>query len=292
MPPLRPLLRFLLLLPLGIAAPDSGAIVSTPCESFSSFDPDGPTEPIVDQSDTPGSCASSVDSGSVFLNSDGEAGVGFFLARAEYNRVDDAPIDDAVTFTRTQFRDTIVLDSPGLAGQFVTIHAAAFLDGVIDVTGTGRASVRLDVLSNPGGSSMLVFQECRVGMSCFGSFDPYPRVVSEAVDVSFNVQVGASVTFGLSLTASAGHGGSLSAAAGSGLSEFGAGGTVGWGGITAVRHEGDAVPFTITSESGTDWTQPVPEPHGGLAGPGALLALRGVRARRSRLGRARLRPSG
>jgi hypothetical protein len=271
----RALARLLLIAPaLALAPPPAAALVSATCDTFSSFDADGPGAPIVDSMMGPGSCASSVNEAPVSLNGDADADVGAFSARAEYVRTGTDPIDDASTYGRAQFRDTIVLSSPGLEGQSVTIRALAFVNGVLDVTGTGEAGVGLGILVSPGGSSQLLFEECRIGVACFGSFDPYPRFVSEVVEVSFDVVVGGSVTFGLSLTASAGHSGILIDAPGSALSSFGAAGDVGWGGISGVEQDGTPVPsFTITSESGTDWTQPVPEPGAASSAAAAALAL-------------------
>lgn len=60
---------------------------------------------------------------------------------------------------------------------------------------------------------------------------------------------------------------------GSALSNFGGAGGIAWGGISEVTHQGAPVEYSITSESGTDWTQPVPEPDAAAAGLAAAIAL-------------------
>jgi hypothetical protein len=263
----------LLALAVAFSAAPAQALVSVSCDSLSQVDPDGPGDPIVDdESSDAGSCTTSIVTGAAAVNSEGEAGIGSFLARAEANILDGA-VDDADTFTRVQFRDTITVDSPGLTGQFVTVKAEAAVSGVLDVTGIGEATARLDVITSPGGISEVFREQCILGVSCFDSFEPYPRIVQGAYEVSFDIRVGTATILGLSLTTGAGRSSSLLSDPGSALSDFSGGGSLAWSGITSVEQNGTPVPYTVTSESGTDWTQPVPEPGATAAALAALLAL-------------------
>lgn len=265
---------------LGAFPLDSAAVVAIECTAYASFDAVGLPLPEIVVDTTTDTCTAALSPSPVAMNSDGAGDLGFLLARAEYTRVGEIAIDDADTFAQTSFRDTIVVNSPGLAGQTVTIHATAFLNGVIDVTGTGEAAVTL--IASPGGQ--LVFETCDPTSLCFGSFG-YPRIVSEEVEVNLNAQVGASSSLKLTLTASGGNSGS-GTAPGTALSDFGGAGGITWGGISEVTHQGAPVEYTITSESGTDWTQPVPEPDAVVAGLGAAVAIALLRKRASTRRRA------
>lgn len=126
------------LLLLGTFPLDSAAVVAVECTAYASFDAVGVVPPAIVVDTTTDSCTAELSPLPVAMNSDGVGDLGFLLARSEYARIGEIPIDDADTFAQTSFRDTIVVNSPGLAGQTVAIHAVAFLNGVIDVTGTGR----------------------------------------------------------------------------------------------------------------------------------------------------------
>lgn len=254
---------------------DSAAVVAIECTAYASFDAAGGDPPQIVVDTTSDSCTASLSPSPVSLNSDGSGDLGILLARSEYARAGEIPIDDADTFAQTSFRDTIVVNAPELTGQTVTIHAVALLNGVIDVAGTGQAGLTL--VASPGGQ--LIFESCSETSLCFGSVGGYPRVVSEVVDFGINVQVGASSSLKLTLTASSGNGGAVTAP-GSALSDFGGDGGLTWGGISEVTYQGEPIAYTITSESGTDWTQPVPEP-GAVAGFGAAVALALLRKRAS-----------
>jgi hypothetical protein len=263
------------LLLMGTFPLDSAAVVAIECTAYASFDPAGGDPPQIVVDTTSDTCTASLSPETIALDADGAGALGFLLARAEYTRIGEIPIDDADTFAQTSFRDTIVVNAPELTGQTVTIHAVALLNGVIDVTGTGQTGVTL--VASPGGQ--LIFETCSETSLCFGSVGNYPRVISEVVDFDINVEVGASSSLKLTLTASGGNGGAVTAP-GSALSDFGGDGGLTWGGISEVTYQGEPIAYTITSESGTDWTQPVPEP-GAVAGLGAAVALALLRTRAS-----------
>lgn len=264
------------------------AVVSTSCDSQAFYDDASLAEPLLDEDESTGGCSAFVSGARASLASDGEAGFGFFLSQAEATIFAGPRPEQAHGSNNVQFRDEITVDAAGLTGQAATVRGQAFLSGVVDVTGTGEADVILNVITQPGSISQVVREEC-FGFSsdCFGSFDPYPRIVSGYYEVSFNVVLGNQLTFGLSLTTSASRGSNLTDEAGSALVQFGGGGdaSVTWGGVTAVEVGGNPVGgYSIQSTSGTDWTQPVPEPATGVATFAAWLAtaLLSLRRRASR----------
>jgi hypothetical protein len=248
--------------------------VTTSCQANATYDPDGPPSTISDVEDTTGSCTASIAQSPMFLGADGEAGVGFMQSRAEMTRLEGA-IDDAYVFTRTSFGDRITVTSEGHSG-IAFLHATLFLSGVIDLLGNGEAGVRLML-----GSSDVVSETCRspILLSCFGSTDPYPRFVSGFYEGELSVELSSAQDFTISLIAFAGYGGSLANDASVALSDFGGGGDVQFLGFDELTQSGAPIPFTIASQSGIDWTQPVPEPGAAVSAIGALLAL-ASRARR------------
>jgi hypothetical protein len=260
------------------------AVVSTSCDSQAFYDDASLTEPLLDEEETTGGCSAFVGGAQASLSSDGEADFGFFLSRAEATIFAGPRPDQAYGSNTVQFRDEITVDAPGFTGQTATVRGQAFLSGVIDVVGTGEADVILNVITQPGSISQVVREECRAfATACFDSFDPYPRIVSGSYDVSFNVVLGNQRTFGLSLTTSASRASILTDDAGAALVEFGGGGSVTWGGITGVEVGGNPVGgYTVESASGTDWTQPVPEPAAGAATIATGLATAALGTRRAR----------
>jgi len=146
------------------------------------------------------------------------------------------------------------------------------------------------MVATPGSGGQVFLEECSLGSLCFGSYGSYPRVFSDARNVQVNLTLGNTVTFGFVVDTSAGRGGNLVDDPGSALMSFGGGGSVSWAGITSVEQGGVPIDYEITSESGTDWTQPVPAPGAAASALGALGTLsvrryvqgrsRGLRAER------------
>jgi hypothetical protein len=152
---------------------------------------------------------------------------------------------------------------------------------MIDATGAAGASVRFDTLL-PGALSTELFLECFGGPPGFCNSNPglllTPVFFDQVFVFTFNIRVGVEETLGLRLSTSV----RLAAFTGSGSADALFGSTLGWNGIHSVKLQGNPVDFTLTSETGIDWTQPqtgVPEP-----ATAALLAtgLTGALAARSR----------
>lgn len=255
-----------------LAALPGTAAVTTPTECYASYDPDGPAFPQIDSENAQGSCTASIIGEAAALNSDGEAGVGYVFARSEANIFDAPRPDGATTYAAVGFRDSIVVTSPGRSGV-VTVRGQIFLDGVLDVTGVGQAGMRLRMIATPGSGGQVFLEECNLDSLCFGEYGNYPRIFSETRDVQVNVTLGNTVTFGFVIDTSAERGGSLVDDPGSALVSFGGGGSISWAGITSVEQEGVPIDYEVSSESGTDWTQPVPEPASIASGLGAIAAI-------------------
>ena len=127
----------------------------------------------------------------------------------------------------------------------------------------GEASALLNVVT-AFSSSQLFFADCLPNSLCAGMF-PYPAVVGESIDFTFNVQFGQTGLLGVSLATTASR---PAVTAGAGFADAVFANTLGWGGIQEVTYQGSPVPFTVTSESGFDYTQAVPEPGAARAAPG------------------------
>jgi hypothetical protein len=258
-------------------APAASAVVTTTCNSESLYDPKL-EEPVSDQESTTGSCTSSLVGEFAALNGDGDADVGFLRSRSEANILQgpnpfQKPIDNASTDTTAQFVDTITVTADGFTG-LVTLHATVAVSGFVDVVGNAQAGVASNVIA--GSISQVISEGCtsNPGDPCFGSVDPFPRIVSEVVDASFTVVLGQATFFGLSLSTTAAHGDSLTGDPGSATVDFGGAGDFAWQGISSAEQGGTPIPdYSISSESGTDWTQPVPEPAALPATTAAVLAI-------------------
>ena len=148
-----------------------------------------PSLPQIDTETTAGRCAASIAGGSAALNSDGEAGVGYLLARSEANLFDAPRPEDASTYAQVGFRDSIVVTSPGRSGV-VTVRGQIFFDGLLDVTGVGEAGMRLRMIATSGSVGQVFLEECPLYSLCFGAYGNYPRIFSEARDVHVTLTLG------------------------------------------------------------------------------------------------------
>jgi len=245
------------------ALPPAPSVAAPRCEVFVQIEVPGGEDPVNESSVTDSACTASGQLGPAFLIGDGGADYGALHARSEGTFLDGETTNHTTTYTRVEFRDTITLDSPGLAGQIGQIHAAVFLDGFIDVTGSASGSLRVDQLS-PSGSSILKLVDCYGGGAvCNGQLPP--TFFAESLPIDFNVTFGEPATFAVQLTTIVARN-TISTDPGTADVDFGS--TATWSGIEEVTVGGNPVPFTVVSESGTDWALPVPEPS-----PGVLLVV-------------------
>jgi hypothetical protein len=258
------------------------AAAAPKCEATVQIEVPG-EDPVLETSTTDSTCTASGNSGPAFMIGDGGADFGTLYAHSEATFL-TGETDQTFSSVAVEWRDTITVESPGLAGQVGQVHASAFLDGFIDVTGSASGALRINLV-HPSGVSQLKLIECSGGGVCAGELPP--RFFSEAVPVVFNVTFGEPGTFALQLTTSIGRN-PISTAPGTADLDFGS--TATWSGIQEVTMSGSPVPFTITAESGTDWAQPVPEPAAPAllaAGAAVLASARRFRVQRRRTPRSR-----
>ena len=110
---------------------------------------------------------------------------------------------------------------------------------------------------------MIKLVQCGGGGVCNGQFPP--TFFAESLPMDFSVRFGEPSMFAVQLVTTIGRN-TISTAPGTADLDFGS--TATWSGIQEVTLGGKPVPFTVVSESGTDWTLPVPEPS-----PGVLLVV-------------------
>jgi len=153
------------------------------------------------------------------------------------------------------------------------------VSGFIDLTGSGTGAARV-IAIEPSGPDEGFLADCTAGdpSGCLGQ--PYPAFFDEVVPVVFSVQFGVPGTIGATLASQVNRN---SIATDPGSADVNFGSTVTWGGIDEVTFQGAPVPFTVTSESGTDYAEPVPEPgQAALALAGAFGLWAGARSRATR----------
>jgi hypothetical protein len=183
------------------------------------------------------------------------------------------------------FTDMLTIDAPGLAGTSGTLVAQVLFDGFLDADASGE-SLPFVSFSEAGagldfrmGSSSLM-QRTRTcsttvgnGPAClFG--DPFGVQTFGPIAFTFGQP------FPLSVSASAATF-SRTVSSGSTLADADLRFTVEWRGIQSVSDAlGDVPNFTVTSDSGVDWAQPVPEPEAARLAFAALMTLLWIRARR------------
>jgi len=181
-----------------------------------------------------------------------------------------------------QLFDTVTFDSAGLTGRpgraSTTVTVDGFARAVANGTGTvdaiGGGGLRV------GSSTYLRMTGQRIVTRSDGSQDE--RLTLMAVDngvfvpYSNTIAVSWDFVFGTPFEIS----GSLDALAtvvGHGLAEAAFDHSWHWNGIQSLTFEGAAVPYTLTSESGTDWSRsfatPVPEPASTALFPLGLLIV-------------------
>jgi hypothetical protein len=183
---------------------------------------------------------------------------------------------DGGTRATGSFSDFVTIDAPGLTGTSGTFVASIDLDGSLAASANGEddpfsSNASADVLltvSAPGFEQR--YSSCAathgLPLSCSGVglgvqvLAPMPFTYGTPFELTARIDA---TTFNRTVP-----NGATAADA-----SFEA--TVQWLGFQQVRDGGGATvaSYSVTSTSGTDWSQPVPEPEGALAGAVALLAL-------------------
>ena len=172
--------------------------------------------------------------------------------------------------------DGVTFDAPGLTGQSGTATVNFEIDGHVFASSSsadGRATYAFQVQLNPitiEHNKSAVYQ---VGFAPEGS-----DFMNTPISTTFPITFGAKRTWNFSISAEGSvHGFTADA---TGLGDLGS--TALWQGISEVRDSsGNLVGnYTLTSESGTNWRQAVPEP-GVMLMAGVAAMLAGLRRRRN-----------
>lgn len=236
----------------------------------------GPLVQDFDQVVLPGTVATG--SGEAHVSTEVDYGLCRLGASLEVNALDfEPPLSmDGGTRATGSFSDFVTINAPGLMGTSGTFVARIDLDGSFDASASGEdlpfeSSASADMLltvSAPG------FEQRSAGCSAAHGFPlsctgvalgvqvlaPMPFTYGTPFELTARIDV---TTFQRTVP-----NGATSADA-----SFEA--TVQWLGFQQVRDSGGATvaSYSVTSTSGTDWSQPIPEPESALAGFAVLLAL-------------------
>lgn len=156
---------------------------------------------------------------------------------------------------------------PGLNGQNAIVAFDVHVSGVLDAKPTGNSGTGLGIAAYRD-NGQNGFAQWSVAGQGQGGF-PYQMVVDTTITLQLPVTLGQPLQFGLYARAVSGSASAgpnwISEASNDFLS------TITWQGIGSLTLGGQPVAFTLSSQSGIDWTQPfapIPEP-----GTWALLAL-------------------
>jgi hypothetical protein len=157
-------------------------------------------------------------------------------------------------------------------GQNAVLSFSIHLDGVLDGLPTGNSYTRIGTQvwlndSTAGGQSFRVQGQGQGGF-------PFHQVIAQDVSFSVTVQLGTPFELGIFSRASAGTAGAGPNWFSEASSDFAS--TLTWQGVSGVTVGGNAIAYTLSSQSGIDWNvpyAPVPEPSLALLLSGGLLAL-------------------
>lgn len=156
--------------------------------------------------------------------------------------------------------DMITINAPGLNGT------AGFIDFSLSLQGTLSASVGVSQVGSANAAYSLDISFDNVITSFAGSQAPGggpPNGDLLPLDASIlNQAFTFGVPFRLEVDLGAGAGSGCDGNCGQAVGEANLQDTLNWGGISEVRDSngGSVTSFTLSSDSGTDWTQPIPEP--------------------------------
>ncbi|MFO1228583.1 PEP-CTERM sorting domain-containing protein [Roseateles sp.] len=193
----------------------------------------------------------------------------------------------AASETTAGWTDTLTLMpvNPAQIGQNAVLSFSLHLDGVLDGLPTGNSYTRIGTqvwLNNAATASN--FRAQGQGQGGF----PFHQVINQDLNFNVTVKLGTPFELGIFSRASVGTAGAGPNWFSEATSDFAS--TLTWQGISGVKLGGNAIGYTLSSQSGIDWTQayaPVPEPASwGLLAVGLwVLARRGRTERRGEHGR-------
>ncbi len=180
----------------------------------------------------------------------------------------------AAAETTAGWTDTWTLTPANAAqiGQNAVLSFSIHLDGTLDGLPIGNSYTRIgtQVWLN---DSTAGAQNFRVQGQGQGGF-PFHQVMDQDLSFSVTVKLGTPFELGVFSRASAGTAGAGPNWFSEASSDFAS--TLTWQGVSGVTVGGNAITYTLSSQSGIDWTAPyapVPEPSVALLLSGGLLAL-------------------
>jgi len=167
---------------------------------------------------------------------------------------------------------TLMPANPAQMGQNAVVSFSVHLDGVLDGLPIGNSYTRIgsQVWLNNAPVAGQVFRAQGQGQGGY----PFHQVIDQDVAFSVTVTLGTPFELGVFSRASAGTAGAGPSWFSEATSDFAS--TLTWQGISGVTVGGNAIGYTLSSQSGIDWNQAaaqIPEPSMALLLSGGLLAL-------------------